>query len=191
MMKITQRRGLRRAGNLFLPRVAQVIVVAATLSVARAQDAPGLAGLLGHLAPDMACVAPQVVGPCFCGPLACGLRIRRFVPVALVETTRAPGDSLLAPGLMGAAVPNVTASSALSTTDNTAEAHVWALPDGPLPGLGCLACGPSAARLPAPVSDTAAVLANAPHAASALAFVGYLTGPNGRAYLRRFGFAVP
>jgi molybdate transport system substrate-binding protein len=41
------------------------------------------------------------------------------------------------------------------------------------------------------ISDTAAVLANAPHPASALAFLGYLTGPNGRAYLRRFGFAVP
>jgi len=41
------------------------------------------------------------------------------------------------------------------------------------------------------ISDTAAVLANAPHPASALAFVGYLTGPNGRSYLRRFGFAVP
>lgn len=41
------------------------------------------------------------------------------------------------------------------------------------------------------ISDTAAVLVNAPHPASALAFLGYLIGPNGRAYLRRFGFAVP
>jgi len=49
--------------------------------------------------------------------------------------------------------------------------------------------------IPAPgqpvISDTAAVLMNAPHPASALAFVNYLRGPNGRAYLRRFGFLVP
>jgi len=41
------------------------------------------------------------------------------------------------------------------------------------------------------ISDTAAVLTAAPHPAVAAAFLRYLTGPNGRAYLQRFGFSVP
>ncbi len=41
------------------------------------------------------------------------------------------------------------------------------------------------------ISDAAAVLTNAPHPAAALAFLAYLSGPNGRAYLKRFGFSVP
>jgi len=41
------------------------------------------------------------------------------------------------------------------------------------------------------ISDTAAVLTAAPHPLQAAAFVRYLTGPNGRAYLQRFGFHVP
>lgn len=132
------------------------LVAAALVPAVHAQAVPGLAGLLGRIGADAACIEPQIIGPCFCGPVACGVRIRRFVPVALVETTRAPGDSLLAPGLPGLGVAHATTSSALSTTDNTAEAHVWALPDGPLPGLDCLACGLSAARLPAPTQDAAA-----------------------------------
>ena len=41
------------------------------------------------------------------------------------------------------------------------------------------------------ISDTAAVLTAAPHPGAAAAFLRYLTGPNGRAYLERFGFSVP
>ncbi len=41
------------------------------------------------------------------------------------------------------------------------------------------------------ISDTAAVLTAAPHPRVGAAFLRYLTGPNGRAYLQRFGFSVP
>ena len=41
------------------------------------------------------------------------------------------------------------------------------------------------------ISDAAAVLVSAPHPASAQAFLAYLIGPNGRAYLSQFGFSVP
>lgn len=41
------------------------------------------------------------------------------------------------------------------------------------------------------ISDTAAVLSAAPHPRVGAAFLRYLTGPNGRAYLQRFGFSAP
>lgn len=41
------------------------------------------------------------------------------------------------------------------------------------------------------ISDTAAAVTDAPRPLLAAAFLRYLTGPNGRAYLRRFGFSVP
>ncbi len=112
----------------------------------------GPGGWAGLLDPAAACAAPQVIGICTCGGVPCGIRVRRYVPVAIVETVRSPGDSLVAalpflpsaPGGFGA-----TGSSSLSTTDNTAEAHVWTLADLPIPGWSCLACGPSAARVPA------------------------------------------
>jgi molybdate transport system substrate-binding protein len=41
------------------------------------------------------------------------------------------------------------------------------------------------------IGDVAAVLTGAPHPLPAAAFLRYLTGPNARAYLQRFGFSVP
>ena len=41
------------------------------------------------------------------------------------------------------------------------------------------------------INDTATALAAAPHPLLAAEFLRYLAGPNGRAYLERFGFSVP
>ncbi len=41
------------------------------------------------------------------------------------------------------------------------------------------------------ISDAAAVVVHAPHPAAAAAFLAYLVGPNGQAYLRRYGFLAP
>jgi len=142
--------------------LAVVVLQIAGIDRALAQDPlsslTSPAGLLGRLYPDAACAEQQVIGQCYCGLVACGLRVRRYVPVAVVETTRAPGDSLLGLPVPGGPYAGATASSSLSMTDNTAEAHVWLLPDGMVPGLGCLTCGPSAARLPAAVVDAATPL---------------------------------
>jgi len=140
--------------------MALAVLQLAAASTAAAQAAlsalTGPAGLLGRLYPDAACAEQQVIGQCFCGPIVCGVRVRRYVPVAVVETTRAPGDSLLGLPVPGGPFAGAAASSSLSMTDNTAEVHVWSLPDGLVPGLACLTCGPSAASQPAPVVDVAA-----------------------------------
>jgi hypothetical protein len=99
-----------------------------------------------------------VIGICYCGSLPCGVRIERYVPVALVETTRAPGDSLFDFLAIPATEAGSTASSALSTTDNTAEVHVWSLPDAPIPGLACFTCGAASAAVPAVTTDPGAAV---------------------------------
>ena len=82
-----------------------------------------------------------------------------YVPVAFVETVRAPGDSLLAAALPAAAGSVGTLSSSDAGLDNTAEAHAWLLGDAAwlLTGqLPCLRCQPSDARS-APPPPTAAI----------------------------------
>jgi len=109
--------------------------------------------LARRISPDPNCTRVQVQGLCFCGARPCGFRVRMYVPVALVETVRAPGDSLLA--VPGAGVPEAagTVSSSHAALDNTAEAHAWLLGNtawlfsGQLP---CLPCQPSDARSPPP-----------------------------------------
>jgi molybdate transport system substrate-binding protein len=41
------------------------------------------------------------------------------------------------------------------------------------------------------ISDAAAVVVHAPHPTAAAAFAAYLVGPDGQAYLRRYGFLAP
>jgi hypothetical protein len=122
---------------------------------------------------DSDCAQIRVLGQCYCAGLPCGLRVQRYVPVAIVETTRAPGDSVLGsvpipvpPGLGGLG----TVSSLESATDNTAEAHVWTLPGASLPGWPCAACNAaSAARPAARVAAQSGATAAACGAASAVA----------------------
>ena len=110
--------------------------------------------LARRISPDAACTRMQPQGLCWCGATPCGYRIRMFVPVAFVETVRAPGDSLLGLPLPAPAAPAGTLSSSQSMLDNTAEAHAWVLGDAAwwLSGQPpCLRCQPSAARsAPAP-----------------------------------------
>jgi hypothetical protein len=121
--------------------------------------------LARRISPDAACTRTQVLGLCWCGGTPCGYRIRMYVPVAFVETVRAPGDSLLTAALPISAGPLSTLSSSRSSLDNTAEAHAWLLGDaawqlsGPLP---CLRCQPSDARSAPPPPSTAADLACGP-----------------------------
>ncbi len=145
----------RRAG---VPCAAALLAAALLAAGARAQA--GTAGGVGRfLHPDALCADAHVVGQCLCAGAPCGLRVEQFVPVAFVETTRRPGDSLLAGALANLLSPTVagTASSSLSDTDNTAEAHVWSLPAGPLPGVPCLGCAP----LPVPAGVAAVAAAAA------------------------------
>lgn len=126
---------------------------------ALAQVAGGLLPLLRAAAAVPSCPATQVVGACYCGPIPCKLRVVQFVPVAFVETTRWPGDSIV--GSLGADAAaragGGTVSSGLSTTDDTAESHVWLVPDSATTLLPCVMCKPSSAEVPAaPLDDAGA-----------------------------------
>jgi hypothetical protein len=174
--------------------IAAGILATATLAGNAPAQVPGVAlisvsSLLGQLYPDPACSEEHVVGACFCGSIPCGVRIERYVPVAFVETTRAPGDSLITALSLPGALPGMTASSALSSTDNTAEAHVWTLPDGPLPGISCLTCSAASAASPARVDDPAASVvacgASAIVADATLSVAAGITGP----WLPRLSYA--
>jgi hypothetical protein len=117
--------------------------------------------LARRISPDPACTRQQVQGLCFCGPKPCGYLVRMYVPVAFVETVRAPGDSLLAGPLAatGPADRAGTLSSSQSSLDNTAEVHAWLLADAAWLLSGqppCLQCRPSDARSAPPVSPTEA-----------------------------------
>jgi hypothetical protein len=108
------------------------------------------------------CAQTITIGTCSCGPVPCAIRVERFVPVAIAETTRSPGDSIVAPLSTGPAVPAGTLSSSISLTDNTAEAHVWTLPDALVYLGSCLGCragsaiSPSLALDPSPAACGAA-----------------------------------
>jgi hypothetical protein len=131
-----------------------------------AQAQTGMLALIQKGAADPTCAQVQVLGPCFCGPVPCGLRIAQYVPVAFVEITKAPGDSLFAPAAAPAVAAQFlgTASIDRTGTDNTAEAHVWLIPDDALPAGLCPGCRPSNARLPAPPSDLAGPMCGASEA---------------------------
>ncbi len=110
-----------------------------------------------YLQHDAQCAQMHIVGQCFCASVPCGLRIEQYVPVAVVETTRGAGDTLLGDplGHVPAPAPG-TVSSSLAGTDNTAEAHVWSLPAGPIPGVPCLGCAAIALPLAVGSADASA-----------------------------------
>jgi hypothetical protein len=157
------------AGPSRRPRVAAVAVLAlASAWILAAPTRAGAGPLLGpfelarRISPDPACTRTRVQGLCWCGATPCGYLITMYVPVAFVETVRAPGDSLLAGPLPSAPDSAGTLSSSHSGLDNTAEAHAWLLGDAAwlLSGqLPCLRCQPSDARLPPPPPAAAADLA--------------------------------
>jgi hypothetical protein len=129
-----------------------------------ADPALGPLQLARRIGADAACTRTQILGLCWCGASPCGYRIRMYVPVAFIETVRAPGDSLLALPLpeVGALRPPGTLSSSHSALDNTAEAHAWLIADAAWLLSGrppCLSCKPSDARSAAPPPTAAADLA--------------------------------
>ena len=134
----------------------------------------GLLDLPRRICPDPGCTRVLVLGPCWCGPVPCGYRLWMYVPVAFVETVRAPGDSLLGLPLPGpqAAEGASTLSSSHSGLDNTSEVHVWLLSDSAWMLSGqppCLQCRPSDARAPAPPPSAAANRACDPASAAVAA----------------------
>lgn len=137
--------------------------------------------LARRISPDPACTRTQLQGLCWCGTTPCGYRVRMYVPVAFVETVRAPGDSLLWLSLPGPVAPE-TLSSSHSALDNTAEAHAWVLGDAAwwLSGQPpCLRCSPSAAQAPAPpVPSGAAEALCGPAAAVVDALTGGQSAPS-------------
>ncbi len=173
-----------RIPNLHALRCALLLAaLAATCAASRAQApglTPGLTQLLGGVYADASCAQELVTGMCRCGMLACGLRVLRFVPVAVVETTAFPGDSLMDAGALSTlAAPGTGAlSSSLSASDNTAEVHVWSIPDPA--GIACATCigadarSPSAARADAAgaICGPAALTAQEIRAAGASALPG-------------------
>ncbi len=147
----TGRLGRRRGRPCTRPGPALLRVVAAACLLATGLNAlaAGWQDVLGALDRAPGCLEMRVLGLCQCGPVPCGYRVRMYVPVAIAETVRAPGDSVLA-DLPWAGTD--TLSSSLSMTDNTAEVHAWQITNASLLAAGpgsCLACQPSAADLPA------------------------------------------
>ncbi len=135
-----------------------------------------------------ACTQTQVLGLCWCSGAPCGYRVRMYVPVAFVETVRAPGDSLLAASLpslasMAASIESgvldgaPTASAAHSGLDRTAEVHAWALGDAAWAMAGaapCLQCRPANARSAPPAAHAAASLPCGPAVMPAADLLGSL-----------------
>ena len=140
--------------------------------------------LAGRISADPACTRVQFLGPCWCGMVPCGYRLWMYVPVAFVETVRAPGDSLLALPLPGAPAAEAagTVSSSHSGLDNTAEVHVWQLSDSAWMVSGqppCLQCRPSEARVPAPPPSAVADSICGPASAAVAAITANVTSSVG------------
>jgi hypothetical protein len=100
-----------------------------------------------------ACLQQRLRGACFCGAVPCGFRVQQFVPVAIVETTRAPGDSIFLAGAAAAGPLAGVMAGPLSDTEHTAEVHVWLITDVLAATAPCILCKPSSARRPAPARD--------------------------------------
>jgi hypothetical protein len=145
------------------PLLALALATASLAATPRAIADPGLGPLqlAGRINPSPACTRTQVLGLCWCGGTPCGYRLRMYVPVAFMETVRAPGDSLLGLPLAsaGAADAAGTQSSSHSALDNTAEAHAWLLSDAAwllAAQPPCFSCKPSDARSETPPRSAAA-----------------------------------
>lgn len=123
--------------------------------------------LAQRINPSPGCTQSHVVGVCYCGYVPCGYWLEMYVPAAFVETVVRAGDTLLAAPDFAALLnrgaplgaPFGAGSSALSTTDNSAESRVWRLNDqtqllSRLPP--CVTCRPSDAQAPALAGSGAA-----------------------------------
>ena len=126
-------------------------------AVAHGADALGPGELAQRINPSSDCTRAAVVGLCYCGYTPCGYWLEMYIPAVFVETVVRPGDTLLATRNFAAQVGKgggtlATGSASLSTTDNTAEAHVWALSDSMMQASAlqpCLVCKPSDSHVPA------------------------------------------
>jgi len=140
--------------------ISVVLVASAALLACEACGAAGLASpleLAGRINSGPSCTRPVILGLCWCGYTPCGYRVAMYVPVAFVETVRAPGDSLLGalPGLPDppASARSGTLSSRSSGLDNTAEVHAWSIGDAAWELAArppCATCRPSDAQAPPP-----------------------------------------
>jgi len=144
-----------RGALISVASVAALAVLAATACLASEFTTP--LELTSRINPGPSCTRMVILGLCWCGYTPCGYRVAMYVPVAFVETVRAPGDSLLGalPALPAppASALSGTVSSRSSGLDNTAEVHAWAIGDTAWELAArppCATCRPSDAQVPPP-----------------------------------------
>jgi hypothetical protein len=103
--------------------------------------------------PNLACVTWAITGVCLCAPFTPCVTVEYWEPAFLIETTKAPGDTIvsglgdaLKTALAAAGVPALgggagNATGGGHTNLQYGEAHIWAYPQ--LLGGPCTACAPS------------------------------------------------
>jgi molybdate transport system substrate-binding protein len=106
--------------------------------------------------------------------------------------TRAALAKLSLSGALRNVVSNAPDASTITTDVVLGDATAGVVYQSQAQGLGTKVkvIGIPAAAQPV-INDSAVALVYAPHPAAAAAFVAYLLGPNGQAYLRRYGFLAP
>ncbi len=122
------------------------------------------ADVVSRISSSPTCSARVVTGVCYCGAVPCAYRVSQFVPASFIETTRFPGESMLAGfdlmamGSSGAAALAQTRQTHANGKDSTYEVHVFSMPER-LVQLhnGCQSCKLSSARVPAQPSPMAAI----------------------------------
>ena len=122
------------------------------------------ADVVSRISSSPTCSARVVTGVCYCGAVPCAYRVSQFVPASFIETTRFPGESMLAGfdlmamGSSGAAALAQTRQTHANGKDSTYEVHVFSMPER-LVQLhnGCQSCKISSARVPAQPSPMAAI----------------------------------
>jgi len=103
------------------------------------------------------CTNYAIVGYCYCGETPCAYQVVQYVPAAFIETTRTPGETMVAAldfsqltsAAAGLAIGGHTRQINQSGMDNTFEAHVYNMPEDLVQyASGCITCKVSTAQSP-------------------------------------------
>ena len=160
---------LSRRGSLWSLIVGLILMACASLAAAQAPSSTG--GAVGGKAPlrkmtpwEIAarinftpqCTHYAIVGYCYCGYTPCAWMVIQFVPVSFIETTRYPGDTMVAALdfsqlTVGAsnAFPGLTRQINQSGMDNSFENHNYSIPEKIYRQYTvCMMCEPKHAEAP-------------------------------------------
>ena len=143
-------------------RAAGIVYAAAWLAAA---------GMIGHSAHALTTMSPadvvarvnfswqctnySIVGYCYCGQTPCAWAVAQYVPAAFIETTRTPGETMVAAldlsqlgdAAAGLAIGGHTRQINQSGMDNSYEAHVYDMPEDLVQEANvCTTCKLSAAQ---------------------------------------------